>query len=513
MAVGAPRRTLIVGFDGGTWDLLDPAIHAGALPHVQEFLARSVRGNLLSVHPPVTIPAWHCAVTGASPATLDEWGFTAPGATPGALEMCWTYRPRDAIWDLVGRRGWRVGVVNFPAVPAPTVHGYFVSGMLEPAGRPMTYPVDLQGRLTEGGAPWAFDLDGAGKGRLPLAVQNLGQKAALVERMERSQPSDLLFVLLSETDRVQHDLYDDLLRSVTSAPTDEFAAYWSAVDSAFDRILRAFRTGGEGFTFLLSDHGFGPTRGYFQTNRFLVQEGFLRLKPGTKEGLRPRLNDLAVQLDRFVPLRSIVRRMSGRDTPASEAAGAPGAKPPPDRTFGWFSQCVDWTSSRAVSFPIPEGIYANPWGPAMSPDARRKLKAELVAALTRFPHAKVQVVDPEEAYGPLTKATAPLLLLYVEGMAWESRGDMNHARTYLNRRASFVARQGTHRPMGIFAVAGPGVRPGALREPMPLLAFAPTLLQLLGVPAPTMDGDVFRPLLDLCSPSASTGSATGSAPS
>ncbi len=499
---GERPRTLLIGLDGATWDLITPAGAAGKLPKLRALLARSARGKLRSVDPPVTIPAWYCAMTGRSPPALGAWGFSAPGERPGKMALVSTYRPQEALWDLLSRRGSRVGVVNFPALPAPSVHGYYVGGMLGPPGsRASTYPAALAERLDKEFGPWLYDVPGTGRGKLGGAVRSLGQKARLIEALEKEAPSDLLFVLLCETDRVQHDLYDDLVRSLR-VPETEVDRYWEALDTTVDRLVRAFHGDREGYTLLLSDHGFGSQTGEFYTNRFLQRAGFLEVGPSAPGELGPRLRDLAAFVDRLVPLGKLRQRRGAQDgqdeelpKPLEQGAEDGGKG---DRTFGWYSQFVDWERTRAFSFPIPEGIYANFYRGEPTEEERRALKEELTRALRGFAGAKIEVVDPEVAYGRPTGPRDPLLLIYAEDHAWETHGHFNHHRTFLNRRPSFFGRQGTHRPDGIVALSGPGVLAGELAQTMPLLSMAPTLLDLWGLPPISQADSVpFAPLLKM----------------
>jgi predicted AlkP superfamily phosphohydrolase/phosphomutase len=56
-------------------------------------------------------------------------------------------------------------------------------------------------------------------------------------------------------------------------------------------------------------------------------------------------------------------------------------------------------------------------------------------------------------------------------------------------------RTGEHRPGGFFVAAGPGLPAGRLTRVVSVLDFAPTLLALLGVPAPAGDGRAIAELL------------------
>lgn len=475
-------RTLVIGIDGATWDLLGPAIERGWLPNLARFLAGARRGRLRSVEPPVTIPAWHSIVTGLSPATMNRWGFTQPTTEPGRFTLVTTYRPHEAVWDALGRLGWKVGVVNFPTVPAPPVQGFFISGMLPTRGAATTYPLSLARRLDRDFGGWSYDLPAPGnlphRRWLEIAARSLDQKALATETLVADHAPDFLFVLFSETDRVQHNLYDLLLGGPDPPP--ELVQYWGAIDAAFQRVFLAFHGAGRrGYTWVLSDHGFGPAEGYFFTNRFLVRRGYLVLGRTPRAGARPFVTDLIARLDRLWPMARPVRWADQARLRLTRQREGDGDSL--DQTFGWFSRFVDWERTRAFSAPIPEAIYANFYRGEPTPEERRQLKRDLTRELTAFSAASIRVIDPEVEYGRALPPEAPLLLLSVNDHAWETRGDLNHTVDHLGHRPSYFERHGTHRHDGIVALAGPDVSPGVLGGPVPLLSVAPSLHLLLGI--------------------------------
>ena len=61
------RRTLLLGLDGATYDVLDPLMAAGRMPCLEQLVARGVRATLRSTVPALTPPAWTSLVTGRSP--------------------------------------------------------------------------------------------------------------------------------------------------------------------------------------------------------------------------------------------------------------------------------------------------------------------------------------------------------------------------------------------------------------------------------------------------------------
>ena len=59
--------TLIIGLDGGEWDVIDPVIEEGQLPNLAWLKQSGVSGPLKSITPPVSPPAWNPIHTGIDP--------------------------------------------------------------------------------------------------------------------------------------------------------------------------------------------------------------------------------------------------------------------------------------------------------------------------------------------------------------------------------------------------------------------------------------------------------------
>jgi predicted AlkP superfamily phosphohydrolase/phosphomutase len=135
------RRFLVLGLDGGTFDLLDPLMTAGELPFLKSLVHRGVRAPLRSVYPAKTIPAWYSFATGKDPGELGIFGFTEPDGAPGRSKLVQTFRPAEALWDTLSRVGVKVGVLNFPIRSPYPLHGFVVPGMFDGA---TTYPPVLR---------------------------------------------------------------------------------------------------------------------------------------------------------------------------------------------------------------------------------------------------------------------------------------------------------------------------------------------------------------------------------
>jgi predicted AlkP superfamily phosphohydrolase/phosphomutase len=62
----SPPKTVLIGLDGGTWDMILPLVKKGELPNVAQMMKEGVYGNLLS-DPPYSPPSWTSIATGKTP--------------------------------------------------------------------------------------------------------------------------------------------------------------------------------------------------------------------------------------------------------------------------------------------------------------------------------------------------------------------------------------------------------------------------------------------------------------
>src|SRR5208282_1395644 len=224
--VGSPRRYLVLGLDGGTFDLLDPLMEAGELPFLSSLVQRGARAPLRSVYPAKTIPAWYSFATGKDPGELGIFGFTEPGESPGRSNVVQSFRPQEAFWDRLSRIGKKVGVLNFPMAAAYPLHGFVLPGML--SERPTTYPVGLRDEVEAA-------IGGRYPGELPTfressrdawiaqATDAVVQRARAAAALAVRHRPDFLFALFRETDRIEHQHWAELGRPVGAIPADLLA--------------------------------------------------------------------------------------------------------------------------------------------------------------------------------------------------------------------------------------------------------------------------------------------------
>ncbi|MCI4360935.1 MAG: hypothetical protein L3J91_04465, partial [Thermoplasmata archaeon] len=153
---------------------------------------------------------------------------------------------------------------------------------------------------------------------------------------------------------------------------------------------------------------------------------------------------------------------------------------------------IDWETTVAYSYPVPEGIYLNRYNPTLTTAEGDRIVEEMRAKLTAYRDAHIEVFEPREIYGEVVANQAPSLLLRIDGMATDPRMDFSYPKPFLRKRPGFYYGSGVHRMNGILIAAGDGVPARREETPLSLLDIAPTVLEGMGVAVPpTMTGRSF----------------------
>lgn len=264
----ADTRVLVVGWDGATWDLIDPLLAQGRLPNLARLLARGSQAVLDSTVVPISSAAWVGAATGRDPAHNGVYGFFEP--IPGTYDVTLiSSRSNRAvpIWRTLGRRGGRSLVVGVPVTwPPEPIEGVLVSGMLAPRDSVWTHPAALTERLrARGYQPDLGIWREANELSVEILERQLAAKRELLLELVANEDWDLCFFVFKELDVLSHFAYD--------GRTDGIVAW---LLEALDRELGALvaAVGPSTRVLLVSDHGFGAYPTSFFTQRWLVEAGF-----------------------------------------------------------------------------------------------------------------------------------------------------------------------------------------------------------------------------------------------
>ncbi len=127
------RKVLVLGLDGGTFDIIRPLTEDGRLPNLARLMEEGTWGNLDSTLPPVTIPAWVSMMTGMNPGRLGFFDLLKR-AGYGVEPNGFCFSNHHPIWRVLNSYDIKTGMINIPGTyPPEEVEGFMVTGMMTPS--------------------------------------------------------------------------------------------------------------------------------------------------------------------------------------------------------------------------------------------------------------------------------------------------------------------------------------------------------------------------------------------
>ena len=507
---------LIIGLDGATWDLLDPWIRAGRLPHLGRLRERCVWGALRSTMPPVTFPAWTTFATGVNPGKHGIFDFTrrVPGGY-GVRFVNATFRKTPSVWSRLSDEGRRVCVVGIPGTyPPERVNGCMISGFDTPvttrADQSFVHPREWAAELLgDEGLPFAdFQEFRVGpdwyRDALARLLRGIETKTRLGLALLRRERWDCFLLLFGESDTVAHHfwhVHDPASPRFDAALAekvgDAIARVYEALDDAVGRLLDA---AADDTVLIASDHGFGGVGcKTLYLNRWLEAAGFQRrCDRASGPGMAGRLKRFALEQ---VPPHWQARlfrlgdgRLASRLESASRFAG------------------IDWGGTAAFSedlnyFP---SLWLNvrgrePLG-TVAPGDYDRVRTDIAAALAewRDPETGASIVKRawrrEELYeGPYVDLAPDLVLELADDAGYAyACGPSSAAKPGQTVRVGLSGAggkldgmSGSHRRDGVYMLAAPGITAQPWRS-AEIADMGATILAQMGADLPAdLDG---RPL-------------------
>lgn len=509
-------KVFVLGLDGATWDVLGPLERDGLLPNLSALKKRGAHGTMRSVFPPLSPVAWTTIMTGKDPGKHGVFEFVEHRHDPlrGHVNSSRAIRS-ELVWETAGRFGLKAvaGAVpmSYPLRPAP---GTYLGDFLSPPNAPdfASDPALFAELQREVGPyqPWNTAIHDGGREQSCLRelTEFLELHLRSVEFLAKRCEWDLFLYNLMAVDRIQHELWhawEPAHREAKGRDLEDvregFIEFFRTLDRGIGRIEALLPD--DATLVLVSDHGFGPIEYYVNFNVWLLQEGFLTLDDSLyvkqkhwfyRRGVTPEwFYKLMVKLG---GARQRVSRFQGKQSNWLDRLG---------ETMFLSRRHIDWSQTQAYSQGNFGQIFLNVKGrqpngcvdPADVPAVKRKLKERLQA----IPHPETgqplveKVLDRDELYqGPHIDLAPDLTVVLSD---WRYRTIGLHDFTTHKVISPAFGPTGDHRPEGVLIAAGPGIRAGSAPADAHLRDLTPTLLRLLGIPAPgDCDGRVLSELLD-----------------
>jgi len=515
-------RTLIVGWDGATWDLAQPFIDAGDLPVLGQLVAEGAIAPLNSTMPPMTLPSWSSMLTGCNPGRHGIFDFVRK--VPGKWQLEFTnatHRQVPTVHRVLSDRGARVASIAVPTTwPPDPLNGVVISGFDSPVStgidgsfcHPREVYTEIQSRF--GGLKFAdFQESNIGPGwhedALAALHREIPRKRAIAEWLMSNQRWDAFMLLFGESDTVCHHFWmfhdSDSPRHPSNVPAvlrDAIRSVYMALDEALGRLIEA---ASPDHVCICSDHGFGGAGEHvLYLNRYLEETGWLRYRR-------------QVQVDGVRSGTGIADRLRGLAATKlpSELQGKV-FRAVPDSILGHIETRsrygdIDMDETRALSDEMNYAATLRLNLPEEDVDGRAEAVSQLREILAEWTVDGHRVVDSvhtrEELYDGDCVSDSPELIIELAlrdnysytllpsaraqpGETWRLLNEDEHAG------GKGLGMNGTHRQHGVLALWGKGVHAGArLEAGMPDIA--PTLLHLMGEAVPGhMDGRVLTEALE-----------------
>jgi predicted AlkP superfamily phosphohydrolase/phosphomutase len=521
------HKVFVLGLDGATFDLIKPWAEQGHLPNFTRLMEHGCHGNLESVLPPLTTPAWASFATGKNPGQHGIFDFAR--RKPGSYDIEWNTslsRKGKSLWNIVSSHGGHVVVVNIPNnYPLERVNGNMVAWMDAPGQTDgYTYPRELAKEIEQHVGDYIVTImdwkenEDLGKFRSNLH-RMMDKRAELTFYLMANKPWDFFTVLFSATDIAQHCFWSFMDSSHplhNRHDAEEFGDTILETYRHMDQILGEIRNrlSDDTTLMLMSDHGAGPLRSVVNLNKWLEENGWLTFANSTTQGASKSIHALSQSFARSTLSKtlSLLKRHLSANTRSRLKRLLPGVR---DKIEGvMFSSLIDWEKTMAYSLGSYGNIYINlrnrePEGMVSEGKDYEILRHAIASSLMELtdPVTGQKVVKRvyrrEEIYNGSCVPQAADLLVH-----WDDAGYHSVQRFGKQEDAVFsdqlhfhltnIRFTGHHRMAGIFAAAGEGVKENAVIHDARIIDIAPTVLHLLGLPVPRdMDGRVleeaFRP--------------------
>ncbi len=498
------NRTLIIGLDGATFDIIDPLIKAGCLPNLSKMIAQGVRGVLDAWPNMNSASSWSSIVTGYNPG---QHGIHDFGGAPLQKGAKWRFVPaserkKDPFWRFLSAAGQDVGVINVPmSYPADTINGFMLAGMDSPGtySPGFAHPRDLPDELRRHGIDYIVDVSNLSAIRrrdphtYPESVRRMvDARGRTTLHLMKTRPWDVLMAVFTAPDRMQHFFYPETQGSAHNPDWKPIRHLYEQIDFFLGEALGL--TGESTTVLIVSDHGFGPATFLDGLNPLFSRLGLLSYRSRKSNFTGRLVKSLLLYGRKYIP-QSFQRPL---------AVAFPNLH---QRALGesLYSD-IDWSKSR---------LFAHLYGGKISVNLLGRQPEGVVPAenyhsvCEQIREILLQLVDPDTGkrlirevfrrqdlfHGPYTDQVADLFVRWEYGSIGDSICYPGEGKPIIIKEVKADGSEnkwvGQHRPEGIFIAFGPWIKKGGSVEGVTAYDITPTILYLQNHSVPwDMDGKV-----------------------
>jgi predicted AlkP superfamily phosphohydrolase/phosphomutase len=450
--VGSSNRVFIIGLDCATPQFVFDSF-GERLPNFKYLIEEGIWGEIETIIPPITVPAWASMFSGKLPGKLGFYGFrnrrdyTYEGLSIVSSKS-WKER---AVWDFIADEGFKSIVVGVPpSYPPKPIEGIMISCFLTPGPESQySHPVSLKEEIEKNFGKYIFDVENFRtedkENLLSQIYEMTNQRFEIVKFLMNSMDWNLFIFVEMGPDRLHHGFWKFFdpqhPKYERGNPFENVAfEYYSFLDRKIGELLKLLDD--DTTVIIVSDHGAKRMEGGICINEWLIKEGYLRLKGVT----------------------GTPRRIEMKDIDWS-------------RTIAWGEGGYYGRIFLNVKDREPEGTI-----PLSRFDEYRN---ELIESLEALPDEYgnpigTKAYKPEEIY-PEIKGIPPDLIVLFGDLYWRSVGSVGFNTVWVHENDTGPD-DANHSLHGVFIMKGPGTRNlrGEVRG-VKIVDIAPTLLDIFGV--------------------------------
>ena len=516
-------KTLIIGIDAATFDLILPWVHQGKLPVFGRLLQQSSYGCLGTVPNLSSGSAWPSFMTGKKPANHGIIHFYEH--QKGSYDIRYLNGSDidgKSFWQLLSESGKRVGVINVPMTyPTRQVNGFMIAGLDAPSEKSngFTYPPGLYKELVDNIGAYHIDTNIHGFARggkwykaVEVTEEVVKYRLDAALYLMKKHDCDLFTIVFTALDRVQHTFWKFMDQKHPDYNAQEAQEYgdviynfYAKIDAAVGNLLDQVD---ENTNILIcSDHGAGfDPKSYLFLDPWLESLGLLTYAKVDVEHPLQLMKNILLKV--FKQSAALVDRTFSKRVRKKLMSFFPGGRAKITQQLYWSE--LNWPKTKAFSeYALPH-IWINlkgrePNGTISPGKEYENLCEYLIDKLRRCRDIRTKtpivknVFKKEEVYSGPYSFKAPDLLIewnyetVVCGFEYEDdRGQIiqvTDTKDVLERKGI----SGEHRPEGIIVISGNNIKKGHKIEKANIIDIAPTVLYLFGEEIPEdMDGRVIE---------------------
>ena len=505
-------KVLVIGIDGGTFDIINPLINKGSLPNLKRLIENGSSGILQSTIPPVSPAAWSTFITGKNPGLHGIYDFFDIWPNTYKLRILnASMRKGKSFWKYAEEAGKRVCLINVPfTFPPEKVNGIMISGMDTPSyDSDFIYPVELKEELVKNTGKYRVDThisdiknyEKMNEDELLDVFKehvfeqiDIHARAALY--LMKKEEWDIFVIVFTSADRSQHHYWKFYQRN-EGALSKVISQVYEKIDSCIGEILKESLP--DTNIIIMSDHGAGPIERVVVLNNWLKERGYLATRgENRKPDLKIKIYRAAKRLfptEIKKKLKSMFPEMKSKLSSFLILSG------------------IDWNKTKAFAEGFYGSIYINtsngrPLGTVRSEDYDFVCN-KIIEELKDLIDPKTGIKPVKEAYrkkdiyfGDSIDSAPDIVIQPVRGyqfvgdfMRLQHAGSLKEKEVFMDALRTRVS--GTHTPEGILIMQGDSIKKGEKITGAEIGDLPVTILGLLGIPIPEdMSGRFLKDILN-----------------